>query len=184
MILLLMFCLPFLRTIAFALPLFAMADSAETCYLPLKNASVCPPVSALKLNPRTNEWKTDNDWKSTAGSFSSSVTHFLGAQWKGVQLGYMLCLYQGPNKNEFPIGMHKNVVVESPLMLLDHLDPKGANYKNPWIVKEKKVQTTLDCYSKTNNPCDCPYIQYQEKKESVEDIINSIQQPKEFPPWA
>lgn len=161
----------------------AWGDSAETCYLPLKGASICPQVSALKRNEKTNEWSTDNGWKSTASSFTTSVTKFLGAQWKGVQMGYMLCLYQGPNTNEFPIGMHKNVVVESPLQLLDHLDPKGADFKNPWIVKEKKVQTTLDCYAKNDNPCDCPYIVFRVKQQSVDEIVGSIEQPKQFPPW-
>ena len=163
--------------------ILAWGDSAETCYLPLKGASICPQVSDLKRNAKTNEWSTDSGWKSTASSFTTSVTKFLGAQWKGVQMGYMLCLYQGPNTNEFPIGMHKNVVVESPLQLLDHLDPKGADFKNPWIVKEKKVQTTLDCYAKNDNPCDCPYIVFRTKQQSVDEIVESIEQPKQFPPW-
>ena len=164
-------------------PIGAFANSAESCYLPLSGASICPQVSELKLNPKTNEWKTDSDWNSTAGSFSRSVTSFLGAQWKGVELGYLLCLYQGPNKNEFPIGMHRNMVIQSPEKLLDNLSPKGADYKNPWNVKEKKTQVTMDCYSKNSNPCDCPFIEYVEKKESVDEIVGSIQKPAQYPPW-
>ena len=121
-------------------PIGAFANSAESCYLPLSGASICPQVSELKLNPKTNEWKTDSDWSSTAGSFSRSVTSFLGAQWKGVELGYLLCLYQGPNKNEFPIGMHRNMVIQSPekLWIISH--PKGLITRIRGMLKRKNVQ--------------------------------------------
>ena len=134
-------------------------DSADYCSLPLAGASVCPKISELKYNP------------------SSS-------QWKGVQMGHLLCLYQGPSKNEFPISMAKNIIVQSPKNLLETLTPKGAQYTNPWLTKNDKTIITMDCYARSNSPCDCPWIQFQEKQETVEEVINSIEKPPIYPAWA
>ena len=142
------------------------SDSADYCYLPLAGASVCPKVSELKYNTQKSEWTTDTDWKSTTSSFSKQAVTFLGAQWKGVQMGHLLCLYQGPSKDEFPISMAKNIIVQSPKDLLASLNPKGTKYTNPWVVKEDKTTITMDCYSRNNSPCDCPWIQFQEKKRN------------------
>ena len=164
--------------------LSAFANDSEYCVLPLSGASVCPKVSDLKYNTKTSEWSTDDDWKSTTSSFTKKITIFLGAQWKGVQMGHLLCLYKGPNANEFPVSMHKNIIVQSPKSLLDNLNPKGAQYVNPWVVKEAKTLVTMDCYPENSSPCDCPWIQFQEKTQSVEDVIESIQKPSIYPPWA
>ena len=162
----------------------ALANDSEYCYLPLAGASVCPKVSELKYNAKTSEWSTDDDWKSTTSSFTKKITIFLGAQWKGVQMGHLLCLYKGPNANEFPVSMHKNIIVQSPQSLLENLSPKGAQYTNPWVIKNKKTLVTMDCYSQKNSPCDCPWIQFQEKTQSVDDVIESIEKPTIYPPWA
>ena len=126
-------------------------DSADYCYLPLSGASVCPKVSELKYNTQKSEWTTDTDWKSTTNSFSKQAVSFLGSQWKGVQMGHLLCLYQGPSKDEFPISMAKNIIVQSPKGLLENLNPKGAQYTTPWIIKEDKTIITMDCYSRNNS---------------------------------
>ena len=160
------------------------ANSADYCYVPLAGASVCPKISDLKYNSNNSTWTTDDDWKSTANSFTTEITTFIGAQWKGVQMGHLLCIYQGPRKNEFPVSMHKNIIVQSPNSLLDNLNPKGAQYKTPWSISENKTLITMDCYSSNNSPCDCPWIQFQEKEQSVSDVIESIQKPTVYPPWA
>lgn len=159
-------------------------DSADYCSLPLAGASVCPKISELKYNPSSSQWTTDTDWKSTTNSFSTQVVTFLGSQWKGVQMGHLLCLYQGPSKNEFPISMAKNIIVQSPKNLLETLTPKGAQYTNPWLTKNDKTTITMDCYARSNSPCDCPWIQFQEKQETVEEVINSIEKPSIYPAWA
>ena len=157
-------------------------DSAESCYLPIPDAYMCPQPSELKKDPKTNTWTTDSGWLSDSSSFSSSIVKFLGAQWKGVQLGQILCLYLGPNPNDFPVGLHKNLIVRTPEELLDGVS-KNTAYKSPWTVKTRSTQITMNCYSTTGVTCDCPFRLYTEKKESVADTINSIQQPGNYPPW-
>ncbi|MEC8882940.1 MAG: T4SS-associated protein EirA [Pseudomonadota bacterium] len=157
------------------------SDSAESCYLPIPDAYMCPQPSELKKDPKTNTWTTDSGWISDSSSFSSSIVKFLGAQWKGVQLGQILCLYLGPNPNDFPVGVHKNLIVETPEQLLKGVS--NTAYKSPWTIKTKSTQITMNCYSTTGVTCDCPFRIYQEKKESVAETINSIQQPGNYPAW-
>jgi len=174
----------FLLLTTFCLCLNAYAEDADACYLPLAGASVCPDISTLKYNKSNNQWTADVGWKSPTGSFTTNITRFLGAQWKGVQMGHLICLYQGPNVNEFPVGLHKNIIVQNPQDLLQSLSPKGAQYTSPWLVKENKTTVTMDCYSTNNTTCDCPWIQFMEKQLTVEETIESIQKPTVYPPWA
>jgi hypothetical protein len=157
-------------------------DSAALCYLPIPDASMCPQPTELKRNPKTNMWSTNTGWKSESGSFSAAIVRFLGAQWKGVELGQILCLYIGPNSNDFPVGIYKNLIVYTPKSLLKNV-PESSGYQMPWTVKSESVQTTMNCYSTTGSPCDCPFITYEEKVMSVDDTIRSIQQPSQFPEW-
>ena len=157
-------------------------DSAESCYLPIPDASKCPDPSTLKINTKTNQWTTDSGWKSDGGSFTKSISKFLGAQWKGVDLGQILCLYMGPDTSDFPVGIHKNLIVRTPMTILDGVS-QNSNYKSPWILKSKDVQITLNCYSTTGSTCDCPFITYVEKTLPIDEVINSIQQPSNYPAW-
>ena len=162
----------------------AHAEDADACYLPLAGASICPEIATLKYNNKNNQWTADVGWKSTSGSFTTNITRFLGAQWKGVQMGHLICLYQGPNVDEFPVGLQKNIIVQNPQDLLKSLSPKGAQYTSPWTIKEDKTTITMDCYSPNNTTCDCPWIQFMEKKLSVDETVESIQKPTVYPPWA
>lgn len=157
-------------------------DSAASCYLPIPDAYMCPQPSELKKNPKTSMWFTDGGWSSDSGSFSTSIVKFLGAQWKGVQLGQVLCLYVGPNLNDFPVGLHKNLIVKSPENLLDGVS-ENTDYKSPWVVKTQSTQTIMNCYSTTGITCDCPFRIYLEKKESVDESINSIQHSTGYSNW-
>ena len=160
----------------------AELDSAASCYLPIPDAYMCPQPSELKKDTRKNIWTTDSGWISDSSSFSSSIVKFLGAQWKGVQLGQVLCLYLGPNTNDFPVGLHKNLIVKTPEALLDGVS-KNTAYKSPWTIKTKSTQITMNCYSTTGVTCDCPFRLYIEEKKSVDETINSIQRPSNYPAW-
>ncbi len=56
----------------------------------------CPPPGTLVRDPKTLLWSTPrSDWKSYAPSFSKHANTFVGAQWQGVKVGNLFCLYQG-----------------------------------------------------------------------------------------
>lgn len=99
-------------------------------------------------------------------------------------MGHLMCIYQGPNVNEFPVSLHKNIIVQNPQDLLKSVSPKGAQYTSPWSLKEKKTLITMDCYSPNNTTCDCPWIIFVEEQLTVDQTIESIQKPTVYPPWA
>ena len=160
-------------------------DSADYCYLPLVNASVCPAPSQLILDQKTSKWNTKTGWRSPDSTFTKEVTTFLGAQWQGVQMGQVVCLYQGPEKKEFEIRLQKDsMIAYSPKDLSSALTAQGSIFANPWTVREEKTQTLMECYARTNSPCDCPWIPLVEQEKSIEEIVDSIDKPNFYPAWA
>lgn len=115
----------------------------------------CPSVSELvKSNLR---WSArEGNWKSFSQSASTEVDYFLGAEWKGVNIGKIMCLYQGKGSFDFPIVLEptKSTPILEPTFLA-------------WI---KSQSGSKLC--KSVNIADCPFS--VSKEENNTDIYEQI----------
>jgi hypothetical protein len=75
---------------------------------------MCPKISELHLDPVKMIWFANNGWKSFSPSFSQHIDAFLGAQWQGVNLGNISCVYRGGEHMSFPIILTYNNLVFVP----------------------------------------------------------------------
>lgn len=75
---------------------------------------ICPSINQLQKDPVKRVWFALNGWLSFSPSFSNKIEKFLGAQWQGVNLGTIACLYQGNEKLSFPIILQFNRLVTLP----------------------------------------------------------------------
>lgn len=74
----------------------------------------CPPVSALKKDPKKLNWSAEGGWKSYELSFVNHIAGFMGAQWHGVKIGQITCVYQGQALHAFPILLVFNTIAVEP----------------------------------------------------------------------
>ena len=140
----------FIQT-GFALP--SSDNNATTEY--------CPQVSDLILKDMW--WGAPHSWRSYSRSFVRKISDFVGAQWVGVNVGVIICIYQGANANDFPVTIQRSTIV--PL-------PKGGS----WILK--KHAGHIDCYS--NQVTDCPFVVEKSVTPSTEQVnqtLDSIHPP-------
>ncbi len=113
----------------------------------------CPAVNQLKRNTNL-VWEGPNGWKSYGESFSAEVDHFINAQWIGVNVGKIICIYAGKGKATFPISIEREDLVTNPAGGKWGRDEGG--YKN--------------CHSMKAS--DCPFL--IEKPKAVGDIYQEI----------
>jgi hypothetical protein len=114
----------------------------------------CPEPNTLQKDG--GWWKVDNIWKSDSQSSGKKIKSFLGAQWMGVKIGKIICLYTEEEKFAFPVALVtlQAVLVFSPTASIWMETKKG--YKN--------------CVSR--NVLDCPFMQ-QKVTEEV-DVYEQI----------
>lgn len=123
-----------------------------------QNRFTCPKVN--ELYKQGMRWKTDSGWKGYQDSFSDNIRGFMGAQWKGVGIGRVICIYSSDDNNEFPIQIATTKLVQRPDYPLWDDEPN---------------KDLLNCVSKKGNTCDCQFSFYIEKKETdIDKIISSI----------
>ena len=133
----------------------------------------CPDASAFALDTQQYHWSTgDGNWKSYGLSFAKKLTTFVGAQWDGVNIGQLTCLYSGEPKGTFVVK-----VVSSHLF---YAPAKARN--NHWSAPQ---QGFINC--KSDNQKQCPVRPvYQNKEEDLIDQAESLKQsagsvePKEY----
>jgi len=117
----------------------------------------CPPVN--KLTKKGDWWGAAGDWRSYSQSFVNQLSGFIGAQWVGVNVGTMICIYQGGVGTSFPVTIQNSTLVPS---------PKGAG----WGIYRKGRKS---CYSSNVN--DCPYYFYPKAKpKNIYQILESFKQ--------
>ncbi len=89
----------------------------------------CPAPSQLTLNKANNHWDVLPHWRSFDTSFITKPTTFVGAQWQGVDLGQVFCLYDNKTQSDFPIILYFDTQVPKPTSgSWNH--PSHANYLN------------------------------------------------------
>ena len=124
-----------------------------------QNRYTCPSINELYRN--NLKWQTDTGWKGYQESFSAKISHFMGAQWKGVGVGNVYCIYQPEDDTEFPIQVTLSQLISR---------PNVANWDNA------PSNDVLNCISRSNDPCECQFSYYiEEEIEDIDDIIGSIE---------
>lgn len=99
----------------------------------------CPSPNQLIKNGLF--WGTaTGGWKSYSESFDTAISSFIGAQWVGVNVGKMICIYKGNLSMSFPITIQNDTLSQTPAGGLWGVDQGGY----------------LNCHS--NNLADCPFV--------------------------
>ncbi|MCK9583271.1 MAG: T4SS-associated protein EirA [Endomicrobiales bacterium] len=117
---------------------------------------ICPESSALV---RDGLWWSANNktWKSYTQSFAKNIKDFIGAQWAGVVVGKIICLYSGDVATEFPVALEQ--VTSLPV-----LEPKGVGWS---------ALTDGHKFCKSSNIADCKFMVQPE--ENVTDVYKQIE---------
>jgi hypothetical protein len=131
-----------------------------------QNFYYCPDPSDLyKINKK---WFAPVDWFSYEQSFVNKIDKFLGATWKGVNIGNIICLYQGKNST-FPVQLTNKESV---------FQPTKAN----WSTQPNK-SGALECLAVNNNPCDCGFSYHKIIKKTPDEALTEfMKMPKKNPP--
>ena len=117
----------------------------------------CPKISELKQTNMKWHAETQVNWKEAEESFVTEIASFEGAQWQGIRVGEVSCIYKGSDSNTFPIVLQNNHMFEQ---------PTHAN----WI----RSGSTYNCLnSEVEN---CPLFPHMEKKRpsNLYDMLDSL----------
>jgi hypothetical protein len=77
------------------------------------NQVTCPPVESL-VQDSQKKWSAPDGWKSSDPAFVNSLEQFIGAQWAGINVGNVICLYVKGGRSDFPVALHKRIITLSP----------------------------------------------------------------------
>ncbi len=96
-------------------PVGPPAATASTAPVATNNGEkiiLCPTID--KLIKKELFWGAPDGWRSYSQSFVNSIETFVGAQWVGVEVGKMLCVYKGKESFDFPVVLQKDTLTPSP----------------------------------------------------------------------
>lgn len=126
---------------------------------PLKS-EFCPAVNTLS---KTSDdfWVSTTGWKSTNPSFLKKIQSFLGAKWIGVNLGEVVCVYGNTVKKEFPVNLHRPLLVVTPS-------------SGKWTEEKSGHKVCI-----SNNVEDCPFAIH--KASPTEDVYKQLDFFKDQP---
>jgi hypothetical protein len=122
----------------------------------------CPEPDQLSKNSKTMTWVGPTGWKSFEQSFATKLTLFTVAQWQGVNVGQVTCVYRGTPKSTFPVMVYYSVL---------SVTPKGGKWK-------AQKGHYSNCAS--NNVKDCPIT--VRKKPKKHNIYNELEMLKKTAP--
>ncbi len=131
-------------------------NQASSTVTPEAIQQFCPDPSILVKDPVAGTWSAPGGWQSYTQSFASSVLRFNGVQWAGIQVGQVICTYQGKEKNTFPIQLVYNKLV---------LQPTGGQWG-------KNLGGYINCA--TANVQDCPFLTKIEQSANVYEEATAI----------
>lgn len=102
----------------------------------------CPPVNTL--SNKKMHWGAPGGWETRTPSFSTVLSRFVGAQWKGYVNGKIICIYAG-NSNDFDIALQTNRMV-------------GAPSNSNWVLDSENAihQKVYNCASNEPKQCGFP----------------------------
>lgn len=99
--------------------------------------AICPAPNTLTKDPKTMLWSAPGGWKSYQSSFANKMGKFMGAQWDGVEVGQVVCLYQPADPYAFVVQLFYNKIVFEPT-------------NPPW---SKNLKGYRNCASHNLNDC-------------------------------
>src|SRR3990167_2577602 len=109
----------------------------------------CPSINDLQRDPNSLIWHSKKkSWRSYAASFTPTLDKFLGAQWQGVKVGTLFCIYEG-DKMTFPVIMQYASLVFEPTGSQWVINKQGrhnciSSHLADCLVKIPKKQTKND----------------------------------------
>jgi len=110
----------------------------------------CPQAEELVLNG--DMWQTENgNWKSFTQSSATKVQGFIGAQWMGIKVGKIICLYHTNEAVAFPLAVEH--AINKPI-----LEPSGYGWSA--LTGNRK-------FCESASVADCAYF-----TEAPKDITN------------
>lgn len=130
----------------------------------------CPDISALKKikeGKRENTWFANGGWQSNDISFADQVKQFVGAQWKGSNLGNLVCVYE-----TLQLGVQRSITF--PILLRYHvLVFLPTKNEGQWERSSdaSNMDSVMNCHSK--NPEDCQFLSSAEEKEE-KDVFQAL----------
>lgn len=128
----------------------------------------CPAI--IKLKKIDMFWGAPGGWRSYSESFVNSIASFSGAQWIGINVGKMVCVYKGKETFEFPVVLQNDTLTPT---------PEGGK----WV---KKATTAADasgyinCLS--NDVLDCPF-KFEEQKTDMKNVYKNLNFFKDKPDY-
>lgn len=81
--------------------LAATADAAGNA--PATPQDYCPAPESLQKEDLI--WSAPGGWVSYSESFDKKIVGFVKAEWIGVNVGKIICLYKGNQVNSFPVAL-------------------------------------------------------------------------------
>lgn len=150
---------------------FAAAPASVVAPVVAKTAdSFCPDISQIQKNQMTQKWKAqtlDGTWKDYQGSFATNIIQFLGAQWTGVGVGQVTCVYKAEQR--FMIQGNLTIQPALPVMLVFHTlthQPVQGKWK-------RSADGVYNCYSLDQH--DCPFeIRMETQTKNVYQEAESL----------
>ncbi|MDC3181015.1 T4SS-associated protein EirA [Gammaproteobacteria bacterium] len=125
-----------------------------------KNTFRCPEPSELIKDGL--KWRTQKGWKGYQDSLATEISKFLGAQWKGVGLGRIICIYAAADSRDFPIQISSERLVQRPTLPRWEDNPKS---------------NLINCISINGSTCECPFSYYiAEEEQDLDTIIKNLKQ--------
>jgi hypothetical protein len=101
-------------------------------------------------------WSAPQGWVSFSESFDTRITQFVKAEWIGVNVGKIICIYKGDKKFGFPIALEQKHNEIAPIPVGYRWGTDLGGYK--------------ECLS--NNVKDCPFL--FEKAKEVGDVYEGL----------
>ena len=117
----------------------------------------CPSSESL-VKQKNLKWGTpDNKWEGDAPSSATKILSFIGAQWIGVKVGKIICLYHSDEAVAFPVALE---AVRSFAVL----EPRTLGWST--LVGNRR-------FCKSASVADCSY--FYESPKDVRDIYKEIE---------
>jgi hypothetical protein len=115
----------------------------------------CP--QQTELYKKEMFWYGPNSWRDYSASFVKTINNFSGAQWVGVNVGKIICLYKGVGEDNFPVAIERDNLMKKPDGEHWKSDPSGYQI------------------CKSDNMMDCPFSPQEiQSNEEVYDFLKDI----------
>ncbi len=73
----------------------------------------CPQINQLVKDEQAMTWSAPGGWQSYQKSFAEKINQLEGAQWAGIKVGQIICIYSAVEKGSFQIQLlYKKLVIE------------------------------------------------------------------------